>query len=119
MDLSFRRCANVLALVATLALALVPTLGRGWIAMHAQPVHGEHGAHHAAHHASDTGERGLPMGSDCDYCLIAAGMALADVAAALHGAALHDAAAPASATDEPPRDIASRGLGARGPPDLG
>lgn len=119
MDLSFRRCANVLALVATLALALVPTLGRGWMAAHAQPAHGEHGAHHAARHATDTGERDLPMGSDCDYCLIAAGMALADVAAAPHDVALHGGATLPATSDEPAHDIASRGLGARGPPDLG
>ncbi len=120
MDISFRRYANVLALVATLALALVPTLGRGWMASHAQSVVPMHGAHHGAHAANDhAGGRDVPSGADCDYCLIAAGMALADVAVAPHTPSTHGAAVLPTASDSPARDIARRGLGARGPPDLG
>lgn len=130
MHRSVHRHVNRLALWAVLAIALLPTMGRLWGVPQA-PTHAAHrlapaarDAADAAPHAASTREArsdrlaGHPAahGEDCDYCLLAAGFALAGASPA----ALFDA--PGGGDAWPLQAVGRHagtgpaGLGARGPP---
>lgn len=129
MHHAVRRHANRLALWAVLALALLPTTGRLWAALQA-PAHAAHRLAPPLHDAEVDARidvdgdvvagnaTGHPPahGEDCDYCVLAAGLALAGLQG---GANLHppQGDARAWAQGSAPRPSARRaGLGARGPP---
>lgn len=117
MDGSFSRYANALALAATLALALLPSLGRlgAW---NPGLKRDAHAAHHAAALVSEH-TRGSPQdqatGPDCEYCLLLASTVLsgARTEARVLGTAIH-VTAPAGVQSR--TAATASGLGARGPP---
>ena len=136
---TFHSLMHRLALVATLALALVPTIGRVAKAgpevdhggMHdataAAPVADPHAAHHAHHAMADAtpvapAPTPAPMphhgDGDCEYCPLLQGL----VTPAPVGVAALDTAPPAHvAQRNTPARIDFRhpnGLGSRGPPSI-
>ena len=111
---SLHRCANTLALVATLALALLPTAGRGWMA-HAAPMATAHAVHHAPDAPADDGDGASP--ADCEFCLVAAGMALTDTALPAVPAQRPGVPGQSGLAADDARARLPHGLGARGPPD--
>lgn len=131
MHPALQRHANRLALWAVLAIALLPTMGRVWGTPPA-PTHAAHrlapstgpaspaAAAHAAAVRDGHGDglAGHPAahGEDCDYCLLAAGFALAGPArVAVFGAPAGRDAVPLLASSAR-AGAGPAGLGARGPP---
>lgn len=130
MGMSFHRTTNALALLAALALAFVPSLGRiAGTGGAEQPV--AHRVHHAASHAGaphvqqahalgllharGQAHGGSPHAGDCAYCPLLASIALAE-AWMPRIAAVPAAAGTAREPSARHRRAGVLGLGARGPP---
>ena len=120
MDNARPRFANVIALWAVLALALVPTAGRLWSGTQgAGAPHASHGERHRDTHAhtdAHAGSADVGDDDDCDYCALAAG--LLPVAAATSSVPAHAPNQRHAFADAARRHAAASisGLGARGPP---
>lgn len=112
------------ALAATLALVLVPTLGR-LIGLPAAPVH--HAALQATtpgtgegSHAADPGSTIPPrLDMDCSYCALLLGAASLPVPRLASGAPPRGIATAVPQTGTPRLDRHPTGLGSRGPPLTG
>jgi hypothetical protein len=118
MESPIRRCANVLALSAMLALSLVPGLGRIWTAHAGITVAGPHAVQHGDARMGADGRKVPRAGAhgDCAYCPLLAATTLADHAAPPVHAWFASATQPQLHAVDGELSRPSGGLGARGPP---
>ena len=120
MDAPFKRFATVLALVATLALALLPSMGRMQLAQSAGAAVRLHVVH--ANAASNTNAEGAAncldsVVAECTYCLLLSAAVVGRIVA--FGTPEGWSSVPAAARAAIARERQMTGLGARGPPGSG
>ena len=120
MDAPFKRFATVLALVATLALALLPSMGRMQLAQSAGAAVRLHVAHaNAASNANaqDAANCLDSVVAECTYCLLLSAAVVGRVVA--FGTPAGWASVPEAVRAVIARERQTPGLGARGPPGSG